>query len=106
MALPLHSERFPTAASGRQGLQRPRRPTSVPPHDVGRRIAASRGTTHGGAQGGDPDEPTRPKPNAIQWLDEQTGQTIDYASEAPAAQDRHLSVRLTRELAVAFLWRR
>jgi hypothetical protein len=37
------------------------------------------------------------KPKAIQWLEEQTGQTIDYESDA--SQDRHLSVRLTRELA-------
>jgi Ribbon-helix-helix protein, copG family len=37
------------------------------------------------------------KPTAIRWLEEQTGQTIDYQSDA--SQDRHLSVRLTRELA-------
>ncbi len=37
------------------------------------------------------------KPNAIQWLEEQIGQTIDYQSEP--GQDRHLSVRLTKELA-------
>jgi hypothetical protein len=36
---------------------------------------------------------------AIRWLEEQTGQRIDYVAEAPAAQDRHLSVRLTGELA-------
>jgi hypothetical protein len=41
-----------------------------------------------------------PKPKAIQWLEEQTGQTIDYAPEARAGQDRHLSVRLTGDLAV------
>jgi hypothetical protein len=37
------------------------------------------------------------KPKAIQWLEEQTGQTIDY--EPDTSQDRHLSVRLTSELA-------
>jgi Ribbon-helix-helix protein, copG family len=39
------------------------------------------------------------KPKAIQWLEEQTGQTIEYTAEANAGQDRHLSVRLTGELA-------
>ena len=39
------------------------------------------------------------KPKAIQWLEEQTGQTIDYTAEANTGQDRHLSVRLTAELA-------
>ena len=39
------------------------------------------------------------KPKAIQWLEEQTGQTIDYTPGAMAGQDRHLSVRLTGELA-------
>ena len=38
------------------------------------------------------------KPTAIQWLEEQTGQTIDYTPEVPTGQDRHLSVRLTSEL--------
>jgi hypothetical protein len=37
------------------------------------------------------------KPKAIQWLEEQTGQTIDYTTEANTGQDRHLSVRLTGE---------
>jgi Ribbon-helix-helix protein, copG family len=37
------------------------------------------------------------KPKAIQWLEEQTRQTIDY--EPGASQDRHLSVRLTQQLA-------
>jgi predicted transcriptional regulator len=37
------------------------------------------------------------KPKAIQWLEEQTGQTIDY--EPDASQDRHLSVRLSQQLA-------
>lgn len=39
------------------------------------------------------------KPKAIQWLEKQTGQTIDYTPEETAGQERHLSVRLTSELA-------
>ena len=39
------------------------------------------------------------KPKAIEWLEEQTGQTIEYTAESNAGQDRHLSVRLTGELA-------
>ena len=39
-----------------------------------------------------------PKPKAIQWLEEQTGENIDY-TPGPPGQDRHLSVRLTSELA-------
>ena len=39
------------------------------------------------------------KPKAIRWLEEQTGQAIDYTAESSAGQDRHLSVRLTGELA-------
>ena len=39
------------------------------------------------------------KPKAIQWLEEETGQTIDYLSEVNVGQDRDLSVRLTGELA-------
>jgi len=39
------------------------------------------------------------KPKAIQWLEQQTGQTIDYTAERANAQDRHLSVRLTGDLA-------
>ncbi len=39
------------------------------------------------------------KPKTIQWLEDQTGQTIDYVPEAPPVQERHLSVRLTDELA-------
>jgi predicted DNA-binding ribbon-helix-helix protein len=39
------------------------------------------------------------KPKAIQWLEETTGQTIDYRPEASVGHDRHLSVRLTGELA-------
>ena len=42
-----------------------------------------------------------PKPKAIQWLEEQTSQTIDYTPAAQAGQDRHLSVRLTGELAAS-----
>ena len=37
------------------------------------------------------------KPKAIQWLEQQTGQSIEYTPEA--GQDRHLSVRFTGELA-------
>jgi hypothetical protein len=39
-----------------------------------------------------------PKPKAIQWLEEQTGQSIDYEPDASVAQERHLSVRLSAEL--------
>ena len=39
------------------------------------------------------------KPKAIQWLEEQTGQTVGYTPEVPAGQGRHLSVRLTGDLA-------
>jgi predicted DNA-binding protein len=38
------------------------------------------------------------KPRAIQWLEEQTGQHIDYHPESPATQDRHLSIRLPSDL--------
>ncbi len=38
---------------------------------------------------------------AIQWLEDQTGQNIDYTPETPVAHDHHLSVRLSRELAIA-----
>ncbi len=41
-----------------------------------------------------------PKPAALRWLEEQTGQNIEYAPAAPL-RDRHLSVRLTAELASA-----
>ena len=43
------------------------------------------------------------KPDGIRWLEDQTGAEIDYLPEsAPAtARDRHLSVRLDREAAVA-----
>ena len=39
------------------------------------------------------------KPKAIQWLEEQTGETIAYVPEVIVSQDRHLSVRLTGDLA-------
>lgn len=39
------------------------------------------------------------KPKAIQWLEEQTGETIAYSPEVAAVHDRHLSVRLTGDLA-------
>jgi hypothetical protein len=39
------------------------------------------------------------KPKAIQWLEEQTGETIAYTPEVIVSQDRHLSVRLTGDLA-------
>ena len=38
------------------------------------------------------------KPKGIEWLEAQTGQTIDVAREPSPAQDRHLSVRLSSEL--------
>jgi predicted DNA-binding ribbon-helix-helix protein len=38
------------------------------------------------------------KPKAILWLEDQTGQNIDYTPEVSSGQDRHLSVRLTNEL--------
>jgi hypothetical protein len=40
------------------------------------------------------------KPKAIQWLEDKTGQTIDYKPE-PTPQDRHLSVRVSADLASA-----
>lgn len=40
------------------------------------------------------------KPKAITWLEEQTGQKIDYTPE-PERPERHLSVRLTGDLASA-----
>jgi plasmid stability protein len=39
-----------------------------------------------------------PKPKAIEWLEEQTGERIDVGSER-VPQDRHLSVRLPDDLA-------
>lgn len=43
------------------------------------------------------------KPKAIQWLEKETGQSIPYVSEEPAAEsrERHLSVRLDRTMAAA-----
>lgn len=44
------------------------------------------------------------KPKPIRWLEEQTGQTIAYpdgAAADTAPHDRHLSVRLPNELALA-----
>lgn len=38
------------------------------------------------------------KPKALQWLEQETAQPIDYTPEA-ASQDRHLSVRLSDSLA-------
>ncbi|MCP5026998.1 MAG: ribbon-helix-helix protein, CopG family [Actinomycetia bacterium] len=39
------------------------------------------------------------KSKAIQWLESETGQTIDFKPTVESAQDRHLSVRVTSELA-------
>ena len=41
------------------------------------------------------------KPKAIQWLEDQTGQSIPYDPEGtgPEARERHLSVRLDRTMA-------
>ena len=39
------------------------------------------------------------KSKAIQWLEEQTGETIAYTPEVIVSQDRHLSVRLAGDLA-------
>jgi hypothetical protein len=41
------------------------------------------------------------KPKAIQWLEEQTGETIAYTPEVIGSPDRHLSVRLTGGLAAS-----
>jgi hypothetical protein len=41
------------------------------------------------------------KPKAIQWLEEQTGETIAYTPEVIETQDRHLSVRLAGDLAAS-----
>ncbi len=37
------------------------------------------------------------KPAALRWLEEQTGQHIEYPP-SPTVRDRHLSVRLTEDL--------
>ena len=39
------------------------------------------------------------KAKAIQWLEEQTGQNIDFEPEVEPPRDRHLSVRMSAELA-------
>ncbi|MGH9117012.1 MAG: ribbon-helix-helix protein, CopG family [Acidimicrobiales bacterium] len=39
------------------------------------------------------------KPKAIQWLEEQTGQSIDFVPETATSGERHLSVRLSDDLA-------
>lgn len=43
------------------------------------------------------------KPEAIRWLESQTGESISYTPEEPEpeARERHLSVRVDREMAVA-----
>lgn len=43
------------------------------------------------------------KPQAIRWLESLTGQAIPYTPEEPdsAARERHLSVRVGRDMAVA-----
>ncbi len=39
------------------------------------------------------------KPKAIEWLEEQTGESIHYVAEVSTGGERHLSVRLTGDLA-------
>src|SRR5262245_49179442 len=42
------------------------------------------------------------KPKAIEWLEDQTGETIPYEEQdLPSGRDRHLSVRLDRQTAGA-----
>jgi predicted HicB family RNase H-like nuclease len=43
------------------------------------------------------------KPKAIQWLENQTGESIPYAPEEQASEgrERHLSVRVDRTMAAA-----
>lgn len=43
------------------------------------------------------------KPDAIRWLEGQTGSEIPYEPESPESvgRDRHLSVRLDRETAIS-----
>jgi hypothetical protein len=40
------------------------------------------------------------KPKAIQWLEDETGQTIDFVAEPSPAGERHRSVRLPDDLAL------
>jgi hypothetical protein len=44
-----------------------------------------------------------PKPESIRWLESQTGESIPYTPEEPetAGRERHLSVRVDREMSVA-----
>jgi molybdopterin-guanine dinucleotide biosynthesis protein A len=39
-----------------------------------------------------------PRPDAIRWLEDQTGQSIDYTPEVAGARDHPLPIRLNREL--------
>jgi class 3 adenylate cyclase len=39
------------------------------------------------------------KPKAIEWLEQETGAPIEYPRGGESTRDRHLSVRLTAELA-------
>ena len=41
------------------------------------------------------------KPRAIEWLENETRQTIPYSPEEPASRERHLSVRVSEALATA-----
>ena len=43
------------------------------------------------------------KPEAIQWLEKQTGESIPYTPEEPGSggRERHLSVRVDRTMTVA-----
>jgi hypothetical protein len=41
------------------------------------------------------------KPKAIQWLEDQTGETIPYPSEPTESRERHLSVRVDLSMADA-----
>ncbi len=43
------------------------------------------------------------KPKAIQWLENQTGESIAYAPEEPASEgrERHLSVRVDQMMSMA-----
>jgi len=41
------------------------------------------------------------KPKAIQWLENETGQTIPYTPEESTPRERHLSVRVSDDMAAA-----